>query len=187
MSEVFRKVVDDEGNESYEPVAVTEIEIPEEVVREHPAYKNVLTESVERRQKLSEANKRLQSLIESNENDDDNESEGESAPPPEVPAIDVEALVNQAVERTTAELEKRQREAAERQGSLNTILRENHLDDDEEVRTLLLQLDPEKAASVAKVLAKRALRFDDTPGGSGDLRRKPLDFSQVAKNLDVDD
>jgi hypothetical protein len=58
MPEFFRLVVDNEGKNNYEPVEV----IPEEVVYQHPAYRQVVDESVGRRKTIGELKAEIEQL-----------------------------------------------------------------------------------------------------------------------------
>jgi len=181
---VFRKLVDDEGNETYEEVEVAELEIPEEVIREHPAYKQTLSESIERRKKLKEANDLLKSLQEQEETDEEENPEPEQAPERGQP-IDVAEIARKAAEAAIQAIDQREADRLAQRSALDVIIDENHLSDDPEARSVLGELPIEQAKKVAKVMAQRALRFDDTPSGN-DLRRG-FNIDNVKKQMGFQD
>jgi hypothetical protein len=104
---VYNKVTDDEGNVTYEEVEIATL-VTDELVKETEAYKNIFTESVSRRQRITDLNKQLKTLADSatdegedtnTEGDDANTSTTDSSEDvPPLTANDIPALLQELVE-----------------------------------------------------------------------------------------
>lgn len=176
----FRKVVDDEGNETFEEVDFSNEEldlsiIPDERFYEDGRYKEVADRDYSRRQKLKEAEERLKALQASDEDEDtsqDNSDDSVDAETVGMTPEQIQALIEQReadmFSRLMDTINNRQKEEQEKEQRIVDILRKNELPDD--MREILEATDdPEK---VAKSLARHTKKFssgDSTGDSKGSL------------------
>lgn len=179
---VFRKVVADDGTETYEEVPVTEVltdvELPLDVIKRSKAYQDVLKESKTRRTKIKALEAQIQTYITPSENEDENEevesdeSVDTSKNKRKTVEFDPDELFAQFEQKLTA---KQQQELAARQQEqelVKKLIKDNGLEDSEEVAAIIS--DSKNPKTTAERLARTGYRFDD-PGRSGDPEKKEVD------------
>lgn len=160
-TEVYIKTTDDEGKEVYSPADWKAVEVPEEVVREHPIHRAAVQESISRRQKIQSLQKQLTEL-------DDKE---ETPAPKETP----EPLGYKSRDELYADIEKilTERNSAkssaekQREDQLLSLVNEHKLST-EVLPQLRNSNNPEE---LARYLGQQKLKFDDYKGG--DLKPVP--------------
>lgn len=166
MTSVFRKVVDDDGNETFVEVDPNEIELPEA----HPIrqeLERVKQESIKRRQRIKE----LRAQLEAEERGGDS---AQAAPKPREasdaqaqPGVDLDRLRDEVKQRVLEEIRAAQVAEAQRKQEIDTILKETGLS--ERFRTVIERIpDLTTAKATALDLAREVSAFDKTPSdGAG--------------------
>lgn len=166
----FRKVVDDEGNESYVEVDFNEAdlsEIPDDAFYGDTRYREVSDRDVKRRQRIKELESQLSETPPVPEEQDSDSTE-QTDDPQTVDSLSreefeqewarrEESLLQRALE-TVQNHEKTKRDEDVR---LQNILKENNLPND----VLLVLQTSEDPESIAKVLARSALNLGTTTNG----------------------
>lgn len=150
-TEVYTKVIGDDGAEKYELVS----ELPDDVIKETKLYQDVLKESISRRQKLTELKGQL-------------EEKPEPTPQPTATPTQPDPLGFASREdlmkyiQTTLATETEQKTASQRakeEAMLNLI--NTHKLSSEALPLLLKSAEPE---ALAAFLGKEKLKFDDYKG-----------------------
>lgn len=129
MSEVYRKVVSDDGTESFELVNPAELELPED----HPLqvkYKKVTEETIARRNQIKALKTQLEQLEAEKPHEQENaisapaEPENKAEP---APVLNPDEIVERAVSLLEQKQLEAQRQAAERKTAIDNIMRETGL------------------------------------------------------------
>ncbi len=163
MSEkIFKQV--DKGDGAYEYVEVTAAELPEEIVKDHPQYKTVLKESIDRRKVIQDLKKAVVT------NEDETAIVQETSPAKEVvtasASVDKEALYEEFRTRllgeTTVETKADKTAREQRETLVTQAMSDNGLSSPELREIIVNSPDPKKTA---ELLAKSGYRFDDVLGG----------------------
>lgn len=158
---IFRKVTNEDGEETYEEVDLAQVELPDEVVHNHPAYRKVAESDVKRRKRIKELTAQLQSSAGADEPEEQQAEEQVTEPAPAPVTIDTEALFNEFMGRLTKQQQEEAEKAKADAERLNKLAKDNGLGE-EAVSILRTSNDPE---ATAKLLAKSQFRFDDAEGG----------------------
>lgn len=162
MAKVFVQETDSEGVVSYREVELSEVvtpeDVPDEVIRQSKSFKEVLSESIDRK-------KKLQAFA---QNKDEPEEPAQQERPASAnkptPEIDYEALVAQVEQRVQAKLSEAEQAKAQRKSEIDALMAETRLP--ETARPALEAVDnQETRKQIAAALANAGLRFSDTPGG----------------------
>lgn len=176
--EVYRKVVADDGTETYELVDPAQIEVPEN----HPLnakLQQVTQESIARRKELKALKQRVDELS----SDGDETPAPQPAQPPTT-AFDPEAIVTMTVERIAAQQKALNEAAQSRKVTVDSIMNEAGLS--ETFRPVIEAIpDAEAARQQAKLLAQAGLSFGNgAPGGNGQRDTDAL-LKKVEKRLNL--
>lgn len=187
MTTVFRKVVDDEGNETFVEVDLNEIELPET----HPIVNQlarVKEESIKRRQRIKE----LRAQLEAEERDDaDSKAEAPEQPeqqdekPAPVP-LDPKEIARLVREELLAE-ERAKREAQKaREKAINKIIQETGLN--ERFRPVIERIeDLDAAEAAARELVSNLNAFDIPPSSGAGGRTVNDLLTKADKLLELDE
>lgn len=157
--EVYVKVVGDDGVDTYQPVEIRTLEIPAEVIHEHPVYKTVVKESIKRREKVAKLQEQVNAL--SKEEDDDNPTPA-PAPQPEPLNFRDRAELFKFIQEEQEKVTGASQSAAQQRKTLIDGLIVEHKLGSDAYEVLDLSSDPTKTASA---LGRSKLRFDDVSGG----------------------
>lgn len=173
--DIFRKVVDDEGNETYEVVALNDVDI-----REHPNYKDVLTETVERRKEIKALKDQLKG-----QPAEPVEPEKTSAPKTEAQESSrVEALeamvaaLTDRIESLPTQLRKSQQEELEQHRERDTRLQQLIKDNGLSSLDLPLLENSTNPEETARVLSQRLLQ-----SGVHLTQNDPYNPTNIAQSL----
>jgi hypothetical protein len=185
-TEIYEKVVGDDGVETYQPVdwSKAEVEIPDEVVRKTGAYKKTLDESVNRRNRIKALQEQLAKL-------ETEEGEPEQKPTqPEPEGLNfktrqelLDFIQNETKQRDSASAQaKRDKEA-----KVTEIVNKHKLSSD--AINILMGLEIEQAETMAQYIGQQKLRFDDAKGGISEQRQLSVDSiaAKVAGKLNLSD
>lgn len=148
---LYTKVVDADGNVTFQEAST----VPDELVRNHPVFKDVLEESISRRKRAQDAEAERDQL----------RAKVQAPTVAEVPTsvepLDREALYKEIAERIRKEDSERNRAETERRSKLQGLMATHKLKEDAFV-ILEKSTDPD---AVAELLGRSALRFEDTNSG----------------------
>lgn len=140
---IFKQVTDENGEVTYVEAELTVDDLTPELVKQHPLHKDVLAETISRRQTIQDLKAQIAAL-----DDGDKPREGSQTPNPKetpmpaAPSIDVEQLKDEILNRVKSE----QTNAQQRQAQLKEIATKHNLSD-EVVPLLADAQDPEKLAA----------------------------------------
>lgn len=183
MTTIFRKQVDEDGNETYVEVDPREVELPED----HPLYekyKRATAESIERRKALKQLKEQNRELLASLEPDDDNEDTPDE--PKQTPTVDPKEIARLALEEFRAEQAREAEQKTTRQKTIDQIMKDTGLS--ETFRPVLERI-PDQAGMMetASHLAKELNAFENAPSnGNGEQGLDDL-FSKADTLLEMDD
>lgn len=168
---IFKRVVGDDGKETF--VEVKEAtELPEELVKATPMYKQVLDESIKRRQIIQSLKK---PVVVTNEDDTEVVADAPKEEKPIVAtpaAVDEDALFQKFETRLTAKQQAEKEAREKRETEITTALSANGLP--EKMRAALeTSTNPNETA---KIIAQAGYRFDDVEAGEvPTIKSKPVD------------
>lgn len=185
-TEIYVKGTDDEGKEVYTPLEKwDDVVIPDEVVRTTKAYKDTLTESVNRRNTIKTLREQLTKL-----ETEDGEPNPQPTPTPEPTDTGlnfksrqemIDFILAETTQRDTASAQaKRDKEA-----KITELVNKHQLGSD--AIPVLMQLELAQAEVTAQYIGQTKLRFDSTKGGAGEHRQISVDSiaAKVAGKLNL--
>lgn len=185
-TEIFVKVTGDDGTETYEPVSDWNgVEIPEEKVKTSPVYKQVLDESVKRRQTIAALKAQVDAL--GKEEDADDDTPAPQKPEPSGDGLQFnnrEELLNFVFsgleQRSTAHEQAQQL----REANLMQLITKHNLSTD----ALPILRESNNPEQTAAYIGQKKLRFDDVSGG-GEQRTLSVENirNKVAASLNLSD
>lgn len=185
----FKKVVADDGTESFIEVDFETEELPKELVVKSKAYKEVQESDFKRRKRIekmtseqAELQKRLTSAGAEVITTEEDEPEKPVVPEtPVVPVINEDELYTKFINRMTAEQQAAAQAAQAKTVALRGIAKANGLSA-KAASILALSNDPE---AMAKELAAQQYRFDDVEGGDVQPENDEVFMDGVFKNLGI--
>ncbi len=164
---VFVPAESDEQADTREPIQVdwTKVTIPDEVLKNQPAYKELLSESIERRQTIKELRSRIEELeamfpVSENEEGANNTPSASSENDPVARALAQIDVLNKKIEQL---LEKTA--SAERKAVLQAAMRDNKIP--EEYGQLITGETPEQIQAQAQLLGRLFKVQSTSPGNAG--------------------
>lgn len=186
----YLKKVEDEnkpGEFTYVEVPDTELELPADVldklVFQHPKYREVVAESVGRKERIRAMQAELEKLAVDDANKPEKPEDAKKETEKPAPAIDQDALY------TTFKTRLLQEQAAEaaankaREEVLRAAAKKHGLSDDA-LPILAQSTDPD---AMAEALGRGGYRFDNSPGGAPASVDGEALLSNVLKNLGLGD
>lgn len=183
MEPIFKKVVDEDGNETYVEIKPTDIELPDE----HPLnakLKQVTEESIARRKRIKELREQLEH--EAEETPPTPETPKAETPKAETPAIDPKEIARLALAEFKAEQEAAQKAKSERDTAIDSIMKETGLR--AALRPVIARIpNLEDAKAAAQDLAKASTTFGQPPSaGNGDFNMNAM-LDKVNERLKLGD
>lgn len=184
MATVFVKQTNEEGEEVFVEVDVSEV-LTEDVIKQTDVYGNLLSESIERRQK----NKQLRDQLASLEVKDEPPSQPESIDvkepetPPPTPTLDEDALFEKFMQKQRELAQQEQQAKDERQAMINRIAKEMNVP-----ASILRGNTEEELKAHAKSMIDAQLVFPTLASGSSADTSSEVDALQnVFKKLNLGD
>lgn len=181
----FRKSTNEAGEEVYVEVDLAVEELPEAVVKAQKPFKDVLSESIERRKELA-AIKAQRSEEVSGGSETVSTTAG-AAKKPEVPVqtpvVDPDALYADFKARLQREQDEVNKQKQEEQNSVKSLIKEFGLRGEDVVDILVLSKDPRAAA---EKLA-RSKRFDEQSSGDPAQQQVEGAIAGAFKRLGLED
>lgn len=182
----YRVVTDEDGNESYEEVDFSSLdlsEVPDDRFYEDPRYKDVADRDFKRRQALKEREEELARLQQGREG----EAEPEETSVDTISQAELQQLLEEREERLLQRaleaVNNTQRQAQERANQLTQLLSDNNLPDDFR-EVLEASSEPEK---VAKALSRHSKSFGNVkPSNASPEDEIANTLTAVNKRLGLD-
>lgn len=186
---VKREIDGKPGEFEYVEVADNEIVLPDDAVNKlvvgHPKYRDVLEESIKRKEnirKLAEDLKKLEAEREEPEASTQDVQGEQQQAQNNAPTLDVDALYAQIAERLEKEAQAKLKAKTEAEANLRELAKKHGLG----AGALTILANSQNPEETAAYLAKSQYRFDEVSGGAPS---KPDDDALVAnilKNLGLD-
>lgn len=174
--DVYKKVVAEDGSESYELVDPAQVELPED----HPVnvkLRRVTDEAIERRKKIKALETQLSTLKE----DGDEEPAPKTATQPPT-ALNPEEIAKMVREQLRAEMTAEAQASQTRLASIDAIMSETGLP--QSLRPVIEAIpDPTVARAQAVLLAQSGLQFEDAPAEGNGQRDVDALLKGVSKRL----
>jgi len=190
MPELFTKVTDDEGNESYVPVTEeTEVELPETLIKAHPEYQRVSTlygkavdESKKRLTRAQKAEQMIKELADDTEKPEGDDEPKDDGKPANVP-LDVDALTEKIFERLIERNTQEQTAQQKKDAEIADLITKHKLAGVQDVVKILA--NSSNPAETAELLGRSAAKFDTSQSGGETIPTNidEMDFSGVLRKM----
>lgn len=180
----FRKIKNEAGEDTFVEVDLTTEELPEAVVKAQKPFKDVLTESIERRQEIAalKAAKKPATSEGSEETEAVKKPATVEVPAPVVP-VDPDKLFADFEQRMAAKEQARIEALKTQETELSAIVKEFGLKKD----AVEILADSKNPRAVAEKLAKSAYRFDEQSSGDPDKKQIDSAVGAALKKLGLED